>query len=81
MPAQAETETAPEQVTVQQVHAEFERLLWDRTHMGLRNLLRDVFLEPHNPFGRTRRQPQKWVVATGGIVLLGLLIVYFFHFR
>ena len=81
MPAQAETEVALEQVTVQQVHAEFGKLLRDRTHMGLRNLLGDVFLEPRNPFGRAHRQPQKWVVATGGIVLLGLLLVYFFHFR
>jgi hypothetical protein len=81
VPAQAETEAAPEHVTVQKVHAEFEKLLRDRTHMGLRNLLGDMFLEPRNPFQHARRQPQKWVVATGGIGLFCLLIVYFFHFR
>ena len=72
-------EAVPSQVTVAQVHTEFEKLLNDRTHMGFRNFLQDAFLEPRNPFQRKRRQPKKWLVAIGGIFLLGLFIVYGFH--
>jgi superfamily II DNA/RNA helicase len=81
MPDQPVNETAPSRVTVAQVHTEFEKLLKDRTHMGVRNFLGDAFLEPRNPFQRMRRQPKKLVVATGGIFLLGLFIVYGFHLR
>jgi hypothetical protein len=79
MPDQPANETAPSQLTVVQVHAEFEKLLKDRTHMGVRNFLGDAFLEPRNPFQRMRRQPKKWVVAIGSILFLGLFIVYGFH--
>ncbi len=81
MPDRPATEAPPEQVTVRQVHAEFERLLRDRTHMGVRNFLGDGFLEPRNPFQRTRRPVRKWVVALGGIALIGLLLVFVFHLR
>lgn len=81
MPDQPATEKVPGQVTVVEVHAEFEKLLKNRTHMGLRNFLGDAFLEPWNPFEGTRRQAKKWVVVIGGISLLGLLIVYGFHVR
>jgi hypothetical protein len=66
-------------VTVEQVHAEFERLLRDRNHMGLRNLIGDTLLDPRNPFQKGRRRPKKWVVALLGIWLLALLIAYVFH--
>jgi len=81
MPDQPAIETIPSQLTVAQVHTEFEKLLKDRTHMGVRNFLGDAFLEPRNPFERTRRQLKKWVVVIGGICLLGLLIVHGFHIR
>lgn len=81
MPDQPVTEPVPSQLNVVQVHAEFEKLLKDRTHMGVRNFLGDAFLEPRNPFERMRRQPKKWVVVIGGIFLLALLIVYGFHVR
>ncbi len=81
MPDRPATEATPEQVTVRQVHAEFERLLKDRTHMGVRNFLGDAFLEPRTPFQRTRRPVRKWVVALGGIVLIGVVLVYVFHLR
>jgi hypothetical protein len=68
-------------VTAEQVHQELERLLRDRNHMGVRNLIGDRLLDPRNPFQRTRRQPKKWVVATGGLALLALMIIYFFRVR
>jgi len=71
----------PTLVTFKQVHAEFEKLLRNRNHMGVRNLLGDVFLESRNPFKKARRGPKKWVVAIAGILLLALLIVTTFHLR
>jgi hypothetical protein len=68
-------------VTPDEVHREFERLLRDRKHMGLRNLIGDVALEPRNPFQQANRKPKKWVVAFGGLALLAALILYYFHLR
>jgi hypothetical protein len=68
-------------VTPSEVHREFERFLRDRKHMGLRNLIGDVALEPRNPFQQARRKPKKWIVALGGLTLLAGLIVYYFHLR
>ena len=65
--------------TVKEVHAEFEKLLRDRRHMGLRNLMGDTLLDPRNPFQKKRRKPQRWVVGVCGIALLGLLIFSYFH--
>ena len=81
MPDRPATETVPSQLTVAQVHAEFEKLLKDRTHMGVRNFLGDAFLESRNPFDKARRQPKKWLVVIGGIFVLSLLLVYGFHIR
>ena len=67
--------------TVKEVHAEFEKLLRDRRHMGLRNLMGDTLLDPQNPFQKKRRKPKRWVVAVCGIALLGLLIFSYFHLR
>ena len=64
---------------VKEVHAEFEKLLRDRRHMGLRNLMGDTVLDPRNPFQKKRRKPKRWVVAACGIALLGLLIFSYFH--
>ena len=66
---------------VKEVHAEFEKLLRDRRHMGLRNLMGDTILDPRNPFQKKRRKPKRWVVAACGIALLGLLIYSSFHLR
>lgn len=68
-------------VTPNEVHLEFERLLRDRKHMGLRNLIGDVAMEPRNPFQQASRRPKKWIVALGGLALLAGLIVYYFHLR
>ena len=68
-------------LTVKEVHAEFEKLLRDRRHMGLRNLMGDTLLQPRNPFQKKRRKPKRWVVAVCGIALLGLLIFSYFHLR
>jgi hypothetical protein len=81
MSGQKVNEDAPRLVTAGQVHAEFEKLLQHRNHMGVRNLLGDVLLDSRNPFQKMRRRPKKWVVAIGGIILLGLLIAYVFHVR
>ena len=67
--------------TVEEVHAEFEKLLGDRRHMGLRNLIGDTFLEPRNPFQNKHRKAKSWVVAAFGLSLLGLLIISYFHLR
>ena len=67
--------------TVKEVHAEFEKLLRDRRHMGLRNLMGDTILDPRNPFQKKRRKPKRWVVAVCGIALLGLLIFSYFHLK
>ena len=67
--------------TVKEVHTEFEKLLRDRRHMGLRNLMGDTILDPRNPFQKKRRKPKRWVVAVSGIALLGLLIFSYFHLR
>jgi hypothetical protein len=74
-------ETVEGTVTVAQVRAEFEKLLRDRTHMGVRNFLGDKFLEPRNPFERERRRPKKWVAVLAVLVSLTLLVVYSFHIR
>ena len=71
----------PGVLTVKEVHAEFEKLLRDRRHMGLRNLIGDTFLEPRNPFQNKRRKAKRWVVAAFGLSLLGLLIISYFHLR
>ncbi|MBX9603430.1 MAG: hypothetical protein K2X35_20660 [Bryobacteraceae bacterium] len=68
-------------MTPGEVRREFERLLRDRKHMGLRNLLGDVAMEPRNPFQQASRKPKKWIVALGGLGLLATLIVYYFHLR
>ena len=71
----------PGMLSVKEVHAEFEKLLRDRHHMGLRNLIGDTFLEPRNPFQNKRRKAKRWVVAVVGLSLLGLLIFSSFHLR
>ena len=71
----------PAMLSVTEVHAEFEKLLRDRHHMGLRNLIGDTFLEPRNPFQNKRRKAKRWVVAVVGLSLLGLLIFSSFHLR
>ncbi len=68
-------------VTPGEVHRDFDRLLRDRKHMGLRNLIGDLAMEPRNPFQQASRKPKKWVVAFGGLSLLAALIVYYFHLR
>ena len=71
----------PGVLSVKEVHAEFEKLLRDRHHMGLRNLIGDTLLEPRNPFQDKRRKAKRWVVAVVGLSLLGLLIFSSFHLR
>ena len=71
----------PGMLSVKEVHAEFDKLLRDRHHMGLRNLIGDTLLEPRNPFQDKRRKAKRWVVAVVGLSLLGLLIFSSFHLR
>jgi hypothetical protein len=66
---------------VRDVHDEFDRLLRNRHHMGMRNLLGDTILEPRNPFQNARRGAKRWVIAACGIALLGVLIFSYFHLR
>lgn len=81
MDAQKESNPTVSLVTTAQVYDELDKLLRDQRHMGVRNLISESFLEPHNPFQSARRPPKKWVVAAAGLLLLALLIVYFFHIR
>lgn len=71
----------PRVFTVAEVQEEFDRLLRDRSDLGLRNLLGERVLEPRNPFQKVNRKPRRWVVATGGVFLFALLIVAYFHRR
>jgi hypothetical protein len=71
----------PRVLSVREVHSELDKLLRDRHHMGLRNLIGDTFLEPRNPFQNKRRKAKRWVVAVVGLSLLGLLIFSSFHLR
>ena len=68
-------------LTVKEVYDEFDRLLRDRHHMGMRNLLGDKILEPRNPFQSARRGAKRWVIAIWGIALLGVVIFGYFHLR
>lgn len=68
-------------LTVKEVYDEFDRLLRDRHHMGMRNLLGDKILEPRNPFQSARRGAKRWVIAICGIALLGVVIFGYFHLR
>ncbi len=79
MPAAPSTEPRP--LAVKDVYDEFEKLLRDRRHMGMRNLIGDTILEPRNPFQKIRRKAKRWVVAVCGILLLGVLIFGYFHLR
>ena len=68
--------------TVKEVHAEFEKLLRDRRHMGLRNLMGDTSSNREIPFQKRAAEAE----AVGGcscvgIALLGLLIFSYFHLR
>lgn len=68
-------------LSVREVHEEFDKLLRDRHHMGMRNLLGDTILEPRNPFQKARRGAKRWVIAVCGIALLSILIFAYFHLR
>jgi hypothetical protein len=81
MAGQSVNENLPSLITVADVHTELEKLIADRTHMGVRNFLADAFLEPRNPFQGVRRRVEKWFAATIGILCLGFLIAYYFHMR
>ena len=77
----ASNEAASNLVTAEQVHTEFEKLLRDRNHIGVRNFLGDAVLKSQNPFQRTRRSAKKGVATVCIMLLLALLIVYWFHLR
>jgi hypothetical protein len=81
MQGPASNEAAPTPVTAEQVHAEFEKLVRDRNHLGVRNFLGDIALDSRNPFQRARRPPKRRVVAFAVMLSLTLLIVYWFHLR
>lgn len=68
-------------LSVREVHDEFDKLLRDRHHMGMRNLLGDTLLEPRNPFQSARRGAKRSVTAICGMALLGILIFGYFHLR
>ena len=68
-------------VKIEMVRTELEKTLKNHNHMGFRNLLGDVLLEPRNPFQKSRRRPKRWVGALIGIFLLALLIIWYFHLR
>jgi hypothetical protein len=75
----ASNEAAPTPVSAERVRAEFEKLLRDRNHMGVRNFLGDMALGSRNPFQPAPRPLKKWVVAVSVMLLLALLVVYWFH--
>lgn len=69
-------------LTVKEVHAASNILLRARHHMGFRNFLGDLLLEARDPFRKgVRRQPKRWAVVLIGVLLLGLLVLYYSHLR
>ena len=79
MPEQPRSETAPALVTAAEVHAELKKLLAGRTHVSVRNLLGDAFLEPRNPFQPAQRNPKRWVGAAGALLAVALPLGAVFH--
>ena len=61
-PCPARRRMSRECSSVKEVHAEFEKLLRDRHHMGLRNLMGDTFLEPAKSLPKETAEAQ----AVGG---------------
>jgi len=69
-------------LSAKEVHAAASILLSERNHMGFRNALGDLLMEPRDPFRRgARRQPKRWVGVLCGVFLLGLLVLYYSHVR
>ena len=69
-------------LTAKDVHTAASALLRARHHMGFRNVIGDLLLEPRDPFRRgARRQPKRWVGVLFGVFLLGLLVLYYSHMR
>jgi hypothetical protein len=72
----------PKPLSVADVHAELEKHLLGRRHMGFRNLIGDLLLEPRDPFRiGTRRHPKRWVGLLFGVTTLSVLVFYFSHLR
>lgn len=75
-------EKVPAPLSAKEVHTELTRLLRQRNHMGFRNFLADVLLEPRDPFRKSgRRQPKRWVGVLAGVFLLSLVVLYYAHLR
>lgn len=68
-------------VTIKTVYSEFEKLLRDRSSMGLRNLLGDALLAPCNPFQKSRRRVKRGAGGLVAIFLTAFLIFWYFHLR
>jgi hypothetical protein len=72
----------PKPLSVAEVHAELEKHLSDRRHMGFRNLVADLLLEPRDPFRiGILRQPKRCVGLLFGVTTLSALVFYFSHLR
>lgn len=73
---------APGNLSTREVHDGLAHLLRKRNHMGFRNFLGDLLLEPRDPFRKgSRRQPKRWVGVLIGVFLLSLLVLYYAHLR
>ena len=69
-------------LSVKEVHSALNVTLSQRNHMGFRNFLADLLLEPRDPFRKgTRRQPKRWASVLVGVVLLSLVVLYYAHLR
>lgn len=80
MPRPADVGT-PLPVSKAQLRKELGKILLTRRHMGVRNFLGDILLEARNPFQKIWRYPQRWVVASASVLILGLALVYYFHLK
>jgi hypothetical protein len=73
--------TVDQRVTLQEVDDEFRAARRNRSDIGVVNHVRNLFLEPRNPFEPQRiRKPKMEVVVFGTLLALVVIAVLAFNF-
>jgi hypothetical protein len=75
-------QTAPGRHTTEEMLAAFRNRLDSRGERGIVNLLKNLVLEPRNPFEPTRpRAPRREVAAVGALVAVLIAAMFWFNFH